>query len=249
LAQFRWRHRLRPCPGPGADRQRRAATGVAVPLRGTGEPGSVVHARLDDGATLDATVAADGTWQIALPPQAAGPGHALHFATSTGQQAQLANVAFGDVFLCSGQSNMEFTLRHATNADATIAGSVNPDIRLFNVPKQSSLTPQGQFGAPVAGARRASQHARFFGGLLLHGADIQATRHVPVGLIAASWGGSIIEDWMSPAALRQAAATKRACNCWPCARAIRARPNRPGPARSPPISRAPQARGRGARPT
>lgn len=179
--------------------------GVAVPLRGTGEPGSVVHARLDAGAALDATVAADGTWQIALPPQAAGTGHALHFATSNGQQAQLANLAFGDVFLCSGQSNMEFTLRHATNADATIAGSANPEIRLFNVPRQSSLTPQGQFGAPVAWVPAGPASTPDFSAVCYFmGADLQATRHVPVGLIAASWGGSIIEDWMSPAALRQA---------------------------------------------
>ncbi|PTR13352.1 MULTISPECIES: sialate O-acetylesterase [unclassified Novosphingobium] len=179
--------------------------GKPVPLRGMGEPGSVVHASLDGGALPDATVAADGTWQIALPAQAAGGGHRLRFATSTGQQTQLANVAFGDVFLCSGQSNMEFTLRHATNADVVIAGSANPDLRLFNVPKQSSLTPQPQFGAGVAWAPAGPASTPDFSAVCYFmGAGLQATRKVPVGLIAASWGGSIIEDWMSPAAVRQA---------------------------------------------
>ncbi|WP_218847465.1 sialate O-acetylesterase [Sphingomonas sp. R3G8C] len=178
--------------------------GVPTPLRGTGEPGSVVHVRLDDGVAQDATVAADGTWQVALPAHDAGTGHVLHFAASTGQQAHLANVAFGDVFLCSGQSNMEFTLRHATNADTVIGNSANADLRLFNVPKQSSLAPQAQFGAPVAWAKAGPTSVPDFSAVCYFmGADLQATRKVPVGLIAASWGGSIIEDWLPQAAAQR----------------------------------------------
>lgn len=178
--------------------------GAAVPLRGTGEPGSVVNVSLDGRALGEATVAGDGTWQLALPAQAAGVGHSLAFAASTGAQARLSDVAFGDVFLCSGQSNMEFTLRHATNADTAIAGSANPDLRLFNVPKQSSLAPQAQFATPVAWAPAGPGSTPDFSAVCYFmGAELQATRKVPVGLIAASWGGSIIEDWLPRGVVEQ----------------------------------------------
>lgn len=178
--------------------------GVAIPLRGEGEPGSVVRVSLDGKPAGEATVGADGRWVLALPPQAAGSGHTIGFAASEGAAATLADVAFGDVFVCSGQSNMEFTLRHATNADVEIANGANPDLRLFNVPKQSALAPQPRFASPTAWAVAGAGSLPDFSAVCwFMGQDLQARRKVPVGLIAASWGGSVIEDWIPRDALAQ----------------------------------------------
>jgi sialate O-acetylesterase len=110
---------------------------------------------------------------------------------------------FGDVWLCSGQSNMEFTLRQATNADGEVASSGNPMLRLFNVPRQSSPTPQDQFAAPTAWqASSPATTANFSAACYIMGRELQKHQNIPIGLIAASWGGSAIEAWISREALR-----------------------------------------------
>lgn len=172
-----------------------------VPVDGVADQGSRVTVLLDGVAVQTVNADAAGKWQAMLPPQPAGRVAQLT-VRSGAASLTLANIAFGDVFLCSGQSNMEFTLRHATNADVFIAQSGNDHLRLFNVPRSSSTTPQTQFSGPVRWtASSPDSSADFSAACYFMGAELQRRRKVPVGLIAASWGGSVIQEWMDPPTL------------------------------------------------
>ncbi|HEY0622610.1 sialate O-acetylesterase [Sphingomonas sp.] len=174
-----------------------------VPVEGSAAPGAEVSAQLGDSPAVAGRADATGRWRIELPGRRALASTSLT-VQSSGETLRLADVAVGDVFLCSGQSNMEFTLRVATNADSAVGASTNPALRLFNVPRQSSPTPQAQFSSPVTWQLSAPDSARDFSAACwFMGAELQRLRKVPVGLIAASWGGSIIQDWLSEAGLRR----------------------------------------------
>lgn len=177
--------------------------GAPVPVEGSAAPGAEISARLGDGPTVTSRADGQGRWRIELPARAALASTTLTVRAG-GETVRLADVAVGDVFLCSGQSNMEFTLRVTTNADVAVAQSSNPALRLFNVPRQSSTTPQAQFAMPTAWQPSAPASARDFSAACwFMGAELQRRRKVPVGLIAASWGGSIIQDWLSEEGLRR----------------------------------------------
>lgn len=174
-----------------------------VPVEGSAAPGAEVSAQLGDGPAVTGRADAQGRWRIELPARAALADATL-VVRSGAESVRLADVAVGDVFLCSGQSNMEFTLRVVTNADGAVGASTNPALRLFNIPRQSSPTPQAQFASSVIWQRSAPNSARDFSAACwFMGAELQRLRKVPVGLIAASWGGSIIQDWLSEAGLRR----------------------------------------------
>lgn len=177
--------------------------GQPIPVEGTATPGAEVSAQLGDSPAVTIRADGEGRWRAELP--ASGAIVSTTLTVKAGDEIlRLADVAVGDVFLCSGQSNMEFTLRVATNADGAIAQSGNAALRLFNVPRQSSAAPQTRFAAPVAWQPSAPASARDFSAAChFMGSELQRRRKVPVGLIAASWGGSIIQDWLSEAGLRR----------------------------------------------
>ena len=175
--------------------------GRDIPISGTAEPGSTVDVTFDD-ASLSATADANGHWQVRFPAHKVGGPYTLE-VRSGGQTQRLDDIMVGDVWLCSGQSNMEFALRNATNANAEVSGSANPMLRLLNVPRQSSPTPQARFSAPAAWQRSAPDSAAdFSAACYFMGRDLQVQENIPIGLIAASWGGSTIEDWISREALQ-----------------------------------------------
>lgn len=174
-----------------------------VPVEGHAAPGAEVSVQLGDAAPTTGRADSEGRWRIELPAHAPLASTVLT-VRSGGETLRLADVAVGDVFLCSGQSNMEFTLRVVTNADVAVGSSGNPALRLFNVPRQSSTSPQAQFARPTVWQVSAPESARDFSAACwFMGSDLQRRRQVPVGLIAASWGGSIIQDWLSEAGLRR----------------------------------------------
>jgi sialate O-acetylesterase len=100
---------------------------------------------LDGTTSVTATAAENGTWIVDLPAQQAGHGHEI---TVTGARTPdapvtLTNIAFGDVYLCSGQSNMQFSVNDAFNASAEIADSSNyPDLRFYTIKLTTADTPQ-----------------------------------------------------------------------------------------------------------
>nr|WP_166180357.1 sialate O-acetylesterase [Altererythrobacter segetis] len=174
--------------------------GKSVPVRGEAVPGSTVRVTFD-GVEQVARADASGHWRVDLPPHDAGGPYTLR-VRSDDQAFSLEDVLVGDVWLCSGQSNMEFTLRHATNSDAEVGGATNPRLRLLTVPRQSSPTPRESFSQPASWQPSTPLSAGdFSAACYLMGRELQAHETVPIGLINASWGGSVIEDWISHPAL------------------------------------------------
>ncbi len=173
-----------------------------LPVWGWSAPGDKVHVTLDQQA-LDGVAGPDGRWQVTFTPLAAGGPYTL---TAVGAQSVTAkDLLIGDVWLCSGQSNMEFTVGGVKNADAEVAAADLPQIRQFTGTKRFSLTPQVLTGGGWAmcspnSVRNFTAVGFFFG------RELHRELKVPVGLVNASWGGTRIEAWTSAAGL---AATKR----------------------------------------
>jgi sialate O-acetylesterase len=178
--------------------------GGPVPVWGRAAPGAAVSVTLGE-QSAQATAGADGRWRANVMPPAAGGPYVLS-AQSGGQVQTLNDILIGDVWLCSGQSNMEFGLRQVTNAETEVANSADPNLRLLLVGRRSEARVD-ETGLPADSVWKASGPAstpNFGAACYFMGQELRRTQQVPIGLISASWGGSIIEDWLSEASLRQA---------------------------------------------
>jgi sialate O-acetylesterase len=142
---------------------------------------------------------ADGKWKLKVStPLAGGP---FEITISDGTTLRLKNVLIGEVWVCSGQSNMEMPMKGYMNQPITgsneaIATSSDQDIRLFTVKKASTLQPMDDFTGnwKECGTESVSEFSAtaYFFGLMLNKA-----LKVPIGLINTSWGGTRIEPWIS----------------------------------------------------
>jgi sialate O-acetylesterase len=176
--------------------------GVPIRVWGQAVPGAKVSLSLA-GAGAEATADAAGNWNASLPAMTAGGPYTLTARSDAGQSQTASDVLIGDVYLCSGQSNMQLGVDHTLNADAEIRDSANDTIRLLTVPMKISAAPLADFPAPVAWqAAGPSTVGPFSAACYYFGRDLQKHVHVPLGLINDDWGGSNIRTWMSGEALR-----------------------------------------------
>lgn len=167
-----------------------------VRVFGTAAPGETVTAALDE-RTVQGAADASGAWSVMLPALPAGGPHTLT-ASSAGTVQAIEDVMIGDVWLCAGQSNMELPVSRSLNAPNEIAGSADDAMRLLKVPQARSPVPRSAFGAPVAWRLAAPETVAGFSAACYYFArELRKTVPVPTGLIDASWGGSIIETWIS----------------------------------------------------
>ena len=119
------------------------------------------------------------------------------------QRIELGNVLVGEVWICSGQSNMEWPLRVVRSRRRISRPRSHPQIRLFTVPKKKARAPVNDVPAKWGLCSPTTVPNFSRGGLLLRTPSLQqGARHVPVGLIHTSWGGSPAEVWMSAGALK-----------------------------------------------
>ncbi len=179
-------------------------------LWGWADPGERVTAKIA-GATAETVADAQGHWRLEIGPLAAGGPQTLEIR---GKNAlSFANVLVGDVWIASGQSNMEWPLARAADAEKEIAQARLPQVRLFTVSKATSRDPR----TDVVGrwtecnpdtAPTFSAVAFFFG------REIQSTLGVPIGLIHTSWGGTPAEAWTSREALAAEPALKPMVDEW-----------------------------------
>ena len=132
----------------------------------------------------------------------AGGPHVLTARTTTRRQT-VSDVLVGDVWLCSGQSNMEWTVRNALNADWEIQHSANDSIRHVTIPRSAATMPQDDF-RPLEWKVAGPKTTQDFSAVCYYFArELQQGNRVPQGLINSSWGGTRIETWLSSQALRQ----------------------------------------------
>mgnify|MGYP001161914969 CR=1 FL=1 len=173
------------------------------PLRvwGRAEPGVQVQVEIA-GKRARVRAGGDGYWEASLPAMKAGGPYVL--TARAGQASQrVSDVMVGDVWLCSGQSNMELQVWRSLDARAELAGAGNDRIRLLTVPQVAQVEPQREFTQPVAWKPVDTESVRDFSAACYFFArELQKTVDVPMGLVNASWGGSKIQPWISADGLK-----------------------------------------------
>lgn len=151
-----------------------------------------------DGDRARATAGADGAWRVELPARAAGGPFTMRIDDGAAPR-ELRDVLVGDVWLASGQSNMEWPIAQSADAEAEAARATDPLIRHFKVPRSWAGEPQWQLagGEWVASSSEAagdfSAVAHFFA------RELRGSTGVPIGIVDSTWGGSRIEAWMDAA--------------------------------------------------
>jgi len=186
--------------------------GMQVPIWGWAEPGEKVKVSGSwQIGSWNTTTGKDGKWMVKIkPPKAGGP----YKMTISGENTiALNNILVGEVWICSGQSNMEMGIGLVTNAKQEIARADYPSIRLFHVPLRASGKPEPDVDAEwrVCSPKNISTDniwegwPRGFSAVAyFFGREIHNKLNVPVGLIATSWGGSPIEPWTPPIGFKSA---------------------------------------------
>ena len=151
-----------------------------------------------NGKTYETKAGTDGKWKTAIvTPEAGGP---YSITLTDGEQTVLDNILIGELWLCSGQSNMEMPMKGfknqpVENAVEDILHSADKELRLFTVKRNSRFAPVDTVSGKWSEASPAS--VREFSATAYHfGRELRRILGVPVGLIVTSWGGSACEAWM-----------------------------------------------------
>ena len=179
--------------------------GQPVPIWGWDMPGTEVTVTLGN---VKATAKADasGKWRVRLPAlPAGGP---LTMTVSGTNSVTLSDILIGEVWLCSGQSNMEWRVRQSANPDEEIAAADHPRIRHIKIQRAPAREPQDD--VPAGGWEVCSPQtvAEFTAVGYYFARYLQRELDVPIGLIGSNWGGTRIEPWTPPAGFRSVPALK-----------------------------------------
>jgi hypothetical protein len=177
--------------------------GVRVPLWGTADDGEKVTVRFNGQEV--STTARDGKWLVHLEPLKPGGPQALTISGSS--EVQIKNVLVGEVWIASGQSNMEWPVDASENPQAVKNAAKNPTIRFFRVPHTVVEKPlsdtKGQWvEADPKTVGSFSAVGYFFA------RELNQALGVPVGVIQSAWGGTVAEAWTARAALEADPALK-----------------------------------------
>jgi sialate O-acetylesterase len=173
-----------------------------IPVYGAASPGADVIVQLGN-AKVTARAAANGHWRATLPALAAGGPYTL--AASSGAQSQtVSDVLVGDVFLCTGQSNMQLSVRRTNNAESEIAAATDAQVRELAIDRVPSAAPLASFTSPVTWKVESPQTAGDFSGSCFYFArELRKHQKVPIGLVTAAWGGTRDRGWVSHPGLRK----------------------------------------------
>jgi sialate O-acetylesterase len=170
-------------------------------LWGKAEPGESVTASIA-GHNVTATTDANGNWTMMLPKLSTGGPHELVIAGKN--QIRIQDILVGEVWICSGQSNMQWAVASANDPDLERLSAKYPNIRMINYPQKGSqmpiwshedrtwmvCTPESVSGFSAVGYFFARQ--------------LNQTLDIPIGMINNAWGGSACEAWVDRSVLKQA---------------------------------------------
>jgi sialate O-acetylesterase len=164
---------------------------IKVPIWGTAQPGGVVEIKFN-GQTKEAKVGEDGEWTVYLDPMKAGGPYDM---TISGEKnLKFKNILIGDVWICSGQSNMAMTVQSSKDAKKEIKEADYPEIRFFSVVRKVSDKPLKTLGGKWVPCSSASVGGFSAAGYFF-GRDLYKSLKIPIGLIHTSWGGTPAEAW------------------------------------------------------
>jgi sialate O-acetylesterase len=182
-----------------------------VPVWGTAAPDEDVSVRFA-GQTRVTRTDLDGRWRITLDPMQASA-EARDLTVSGKNTITLKNVLVGEVWICSGQSNMQWTVSQAGNPEQEIAAAKFPQVRMFSVERNPAMKP----AADVKGAWKEANpdNAGQFSAVAYYfGRHLHQVLKVPVGLINTSWGGTRIEAWTSRESLEERPCAAQLLSDW-----------------------------------
>jgi len=167
---------------------------MPVPVWGWAKPGEKISVTFDNQSVTTKT-GEDGRWKVALKQlKASAEPKPMAVRGDSGEAITLKNILVGEVWVGSGQSNMEMHLRSTQGAAEAIAAAKFPDIRLFHVPKVQKPKPEKDVNA--AWKPCTPETVPSFSAVLFYfGRKLHEELKVPIGLINSSWGGSPIEPW------------------------------------------------------
>ena len=175
--------------------------GQPIRIFGTASPGEKIQASLA-GKTATTKAGENGYFRVELPAmEADGKTHTL---TVSGENTvTLEDILLGEVWLCSGQSNMEWSVAASMDAQKEIARAKHPNIRLFNVPghiasKAPLDDPRGTWQVCSPQTISGFSAVGYY-----FGRALQKELDVPIGLVGTNWGGTRIEPWTPPVGFRQ----------------------------------------------
>lgn len=182
-----------------------------VHVWGRAEVGERVSVRF--GPAEQSVVTGDrGLWSVFLPPMAAGGPYEM--TVQGANLVTLRDVLVGDVWVGSGQSNMEMSVASSKDAAIEIASADHPQIRLLTVKRRVSQYPRSDVETDGWVSSSPTSIGRFSAAMYFFGRHIQDTQKVPIGLIHSSWGGTPLEAWMSMASLTSDASFMPALALW-----------------------------------
>lgn len=183
----------------------------SVPVWGWDNPGTEVSVSIskDDAKTgigAGTQAGKDGSWHISLPSHKAGGPYTITIKGS--QTKTIKNVLFGEVWLCSGQSNMEWRVSQSNNPKVEIENAKYPQIRHIKIPHRPSDKPERD--VPSTGWQETSPKtvAQFTAVGYFFGRHLHKELDVPIGLIGSNWGGTRIEPWIPPVGFKSVPALK-----------------------------------------
>jgi sialate O-acetylesterase len=174
----------------------------AIPVWGTAEPGEKIIVSFQ-GKSVETTAGESGAWALQLPSFAAGGPYALTMSGSKSEAITLQNLLVGEVWLCSGQSNMEYPLSGMSPdaiTKATIPTVNDPQLRFVMVARTLAPAPQSRVGAKWQEAN-ATTVAPMSAVAYYFARDLRRALNVPVGIVESAFGGTFGQSWLSREAL------------------------------------------------
>ncbi|HAL04197.1 MAG TPA: 9-O-acetylesterase, partial [Verrucomicrobiales bacterium] len=182
--------------------------GQRLPVWGWAEPGEAVTVAVA-GQTKSTKANKKGAWQVRLKPLKASK-TPVPFSVKGKNTIEYKDVLVGEVWLCSGQSNMEWRVSQSANPQEEIANGKHPLIRHIKVPHRPSDKPEQDVTPQRGGWEVASPNtvANFTAVGYYFARQLKDELDVPIGLLGSNWGGTRIEPWTPPVGFKSVPALK-----------------------------------------
>ena len=171
-----------------------------VIVKGFATPGTKIRVEMN-GLSQKVKTMEDSTWKVSLPPMLQGGPHQL-IVEAPDTTIKINDVLIGDLWICSGQSNMEWPLHNTLNGKEELENMNYPNMRVMNIQNDMEFLPVENLRKPVSWFPATSDTIRNFSAAGFYfGKEILQNQGVPVGLIGSNWGGTVVETWMSDDAI------------------------------------------------
>ncbi|MGD9931839.1 MAG: sialate O-acetylesterase [Mangrovibacterium sp.] len=169
--------------------------GLNNPVWGWADKGEKITV-LFAGKTITTKAGKDGKWQVKLPAMDYGGPYTL--LVEGKNQLKLDNILIGEVWVCSGQSNMEWVVANSNNSSREMAAANYPNLRMFTVPQKVAQHPVEDVDGGEWEVCSPETVGHFSAVGYFFARKLQKELNVPIGMIHTSWGGTVAETWISP---------------------------------------------------